>query len=108
MAARQYQDRTNLREQLLIATVKDARKHIPSFGQPHYRALSEVRSLDDLCAVPLLTKKQITDSPESFRNPRLKTALLQHTSGTSGHMLFVQRSYEELKAISDFFPISQP
>ncbi|WP_433984828.1 hypothetical protein RBB78_10765 [Tunturiibacter empetritectus] len=56
-----------------------------------------------LPSLPILKKSDILMRPEAFRHISMEPHLIQHTSGTSGQILHVHRSKEELAAIESFF-----
>lgn len=92
------------REQLLARTVARAWSSVP-FYQHLYtekQARSTIR-ISDLPALPHVTKQELRSAGDEARDMSLTLVGVQNTSGTSGHVFHMYRSFEETSAINEFF-----
>ena len=76
-------------EQQLIALVAHVYENVPFYSQLYRRhgiTPSEIKSVNDLHKLPLITKADIRQNPESFLDKRFgnKGLLELHTTGTTG------------------------
>lgn len=91
------------RDQRINAFVRHAAETVPWYARL-FRDLeldpAEIKGLNDLTELPLLTKKQVQDHPEDFLSqavPRRKLRIA-HTSGTTGGGLRFARIPETIRA----------
>ena len=71
---------------------------------PHYRTLfsslglgpEDVRTMDDLRRLPLLTKREVTSDPSKFRRKGARVGAGRRSTGTTGSSVVVDWSSEQL------------
>jgi hypothetical protein len=87
---------------LLDRTVRNAADQIP--GYAHLQLFLGARvQLSNIHELPIIDKKSMLADINRFRNARLGTMLVQHTSGTTGATMVMHRSREEVEFTNRFF-----
>ncbi len=93
-----------LAQALLPRTVLHAARRT-EFYREHYRAVDLSRWVAAPCLhdLPFVDKEIIRAAGGAAADQSLLCAAIQNTSGTTGEMLFLRRSYEEFQFINDFY-----
>ena len=98
-----WEDRAALRDRLLPGTVDHAARHVPFYARTCAEFVGRIKTLPGLAGLPIVTKADLMREPDEFRDPEAKTALVQHTGGTTGRPLFIHRGEAEVAFLRQFF-----
>jgi hypothetical protein len=90
------------RNRLLPRTIAYAADTIPGYSYLK-DAAGTVENVEDLSQLPIIDKETIMRNVALFRNSDLSTSLVQHSSGSSGSVMVVHRSAEEVEFSLRFF-----
>ena len=95
--------RRRFRELLLPNTLRHAVTRVPGYASL-YRGLDvDFDSVEGLPRLPLTSKAIFKADAAAFRDPTVPAVAIQHTGGTTGQPLILQRGRAELGYIRDFF-----
>lgn len=92
-----------LRRKLIPVTLKHAVGRVPAYRAAYAgTAWEKVDSVLGFPALPLIDKQRVREAWHDFICPGLTLAHVQHTSGTTGEPLFLLRSVQEQRFITEF------
>lgn len=98
-----HEARTVFRETLLPLTLAHATKNSQFYSTQLGERVSGIKRVEDLAKLPLLFKEDILQNFGRFHCGIQPPALIQHTTGTTGHPLQILRSFAEIAFIRSFF-----
>src|SRR5262249_39586813 len=97
--------RTEFRRSLLQPTIEHASLNVMAYRARYGELSRHIVDLSDLGILPIVTKEEILQDPDSFRDPTIAVAATQYTGGTTQRRLALQRGREELTYIERFFEL---
>ncbi len=95
--------RKAFRNALLPATCNHAFKRVRGYADLWANVAHLPRTIEELSALPLVEKRQMSVDQAAFRDPSFDAAAVQHTGGTTRTPLVIHRSAAELLFIERFF-----
>jgi hypothetical protein len=104
LSSYQQSSRDKLISMLLPKTISHAVSKVPAYRK-RINIIDGITldSIGDLQLLPITTKDEMLSEIEDFRDNTLETALVQHTGGTSGKVLTLYRSKEEIDFLQQFY-----
>lgn len=90
-----------LRNKLFLPTLYYAIDNIPAYREYH-KYIPQLNSYEDISILPIINKKQLILKRQDFCNSHINTFLTQHTSGTSGSQLIIEKGKSEIQFIQQF------
>ena len=97
------QARRELRDRLLAGTIEHACDRVPAYRERYGDLGHRVRTVGELSLLPIITKDVMIADPNAFLDPRIESAIVQHTTGTTNVPLHVHRGHAELDYVHRFF-----
>lgn len=95
---------TAFREPLLLKTVEWCVKHSPFYRERFGPAVAAgFNGLEDLHRLPILFRDDAYRNADRLLCQRVQPACVQYTTGTTGQLLHLYRSPDEIAFVGDFF-----